>query len=872
MTTPNNTPTQADFHQPVNPKSAISIDDFPKDGSKRQKAPHKPPKSLSPGPNIQNQDNSDSRLDLATRCLQFSKERWLQLTIKTKAIILGVALGTVPVLLVGGVGTYLASQDLTKETLEDRQRMAAAISLQMKEFVQDRLYDMEEIANAPVVVDAIVRESAIPRDVLNYLDSYLERDPTYSTIAAIRPDGGYAYLDNENTIPFMVRKGKIPPEAYQPDKKPFVEKQIPYFLQVRDTRHPAVSPLRISPVTGKSFFYIAAPAFKASASELAYVIFSQISADDLSDLMTEHVSGLLQGVGADKEDILAQFSVIDHGAAYFERTDTGLVQEIPSNRLEVQGNSVKIDGQPFQPGDSTFIQTNRIFVSNEPGRTGVEIGTVFPAYAKLKAAGAAASTLDVSKEDGQKYLLTYIPVPQVEQLAINWGVLLYEPAAEVFAPQRMLVLFLLSGAVVAAIFAASLGAYFSSRAIQPIMAVADTVTQLGQGNLEARVVVTGKDELASLGGHINQMAVQIQTLLTAKAETAMKLGPIQAVIEEQQQQWNQALKADLSQLLTDLEGLSGGDLTLQTQQTTGEIGIVGERFNVIVASLRAIAVQVKRVVAQVNQSIGRNEEAVRQLADEALVQVDEMTYIMASVEQMSTSIQTVAESARQASDAAHNAAISAQTGDAAMDRTVESMVNLRSTVADTTKKVKQLGEAAQEISQVSSLINGIAMKTNLLAVNASIGATHAGEEGEGFDVVAGDVGELAEQVSAATQKIEQIVQKIQSSTREVVYAMEQDTTQVVDGAHRVQEVKQNLQQILAVSTTVDQLLKSISEATVSHADTSQALTQRVKQMTQASSHNLDSSRLAAGAIRETVEIAQTLETTVDQFKIETESF
>ena len=873
MTTPNNTPTKAGIDKHLSPQSAASLEDLTQDGSKSQNKPHNSPPLLSS--NLQKQDLPESSLKIAAHFLkvplQVSKDLWRRLTLRTKAIVLGIALGTLPVLLVGGVGTHLASQDITDETLEDRQKLAAAISLQMKEFVRDRLYDIEEIANAPIMVDASVREVASANDILKYLDSYLERDPTYSAIVAVQPDGGYAYLDDDNTIPFMVIKGKIPPEVYQPAYKPFVERHIPYFLEARDTLRPAVSPLRISTVTGQSSFYIAAPVFKTSTSELAYVIYSQISAEDLSDLMTEHVAELLEKSGGNKADTLFQFSVIDHGTAYFERVADGGEKEIPSGRLEVQGNSLKIDGQVPQSGESIFTKTNRIFVSNELGRTGVEMATIFPAYTELQTAGIAATTLDVSKQDGQKYLLTYIPVPQVEQLAVNWGVLLYEPAAEVFAPQRTLSLILLSGTLVTALLGAGLGAYFSSRAIQPIIAAADTVAKLGQGNLDARVMVKGEDELAVLGNNINQMAVQIKDLLVVKSETTQHQVTIQAEIAEQQRQWSDALQGELAQLLHDLEGASRGDLTVNTNLTTGEMGIIGDMFNSIVTSLREIVIQVKKAVVQVNRSIGENEGAIRRLADEALAQVEQITHILNSVEQMSTSIQAVADSARQAAEVAHNASITAQAGDAAMDRTVESILSLRSTVSDTTKKVKQLGEAAQEISQVGSLINEIAMKTNLLAVNASIGATHAGEEGQGFDVVAGEVGDLAEQVAAATQKIEQIVQNIQASTREVVNAMEKDATQVVDGTYRVQEVKQNLVQILAVSNTVDQLLQSISEATVSQAETSQALTQLMKQITQASEHTSDSSRQVAGALRETVEIARELETAVDQFKIDTEA-
>ena len=873
MTTPNNTPTQTDIPTHLPPQSATSLEDSTQDGSKVENAPDNSPHPISS--NIQNQDLPGISFRIATLLLQFplqfSRDLWQRLTLRAKATVVGIALGTSPVLLVGGIGTHLASQDIMNKTLEDRQRLAATISLQMKDFVRNRLYDLEEIANAPIVVDASVRQAASANDILKYLDSYLERDPTYSAIVAVQPDGGYAYLDDDNTIPFMVRQGKIPPEAYQPAKKPFVETQVPYFLKVIDTRLPTVSPLQRSTVTGQSFFHMAVPAFKASASELAYVIYSQISAVNLSNLMTEHVAELLEKSGNNQDNTLAQFSLIDHSVAYFERTTDGKENEIPANRIEGQGNSIKIDGQPFQASDRIFTKINRIFVSNEPEHKGVEIATIFPAYKELYETGVAATAIQVSLEDGKRYLLTYIPISQVEQLAVNWGVLLYEPAAEVFAPQRTLILILLVVALVAATLMAGLGAYFSSRAIQPILAAADTVAKLRQGNLDARVTIKGGDELAALGENINQMAVQIQNLLTAKAETTQQLAPIQEAIAARQQQWSDALQAESTLLLHDLNSAISGDLTVQTQVTTGEVGSVGDLFNTMVTHLREMLISIKQATVQVNMSVGENQGSMRQLSDEALAQVEQITHILNSVAQISTSIRTVADSTREAAEVAHNASIAAQAGDTAMDRAVENILSLRSTVADTTKKVKQLGEAAQEISQVSSLINEIAMKTNLLAVNASIGATHAGDEGQGFDVVAGEVGDLAEQVAVATQKIEQIVQNIQASTREVVKAMEIGATQVVAGTDRVQEVKQTLVQILAVSNTVDQLLQSLSEATTSQAETSQALTLLMRQITQTAEHTSDSSQQVAEALQETMKIGRELETAVDQFKIDAEA-
>ena len=140
------------------------------------------------------------------------------------------------------------------------------------------------------------------------------------------------------------------------------------------------------------------------------------------------------------------------------------------------------------------------------------------------------------------------------------------------------------------------------------------------------------------------------------------------------------------------------------------------------------------------------------------------------------------------------ASTNATEGGKAMDRTVESIVQLRETVGETAKKVKRLGESSQQISKVISLINQIALQTNLLAINASIEAARAGEEGRGFAVVAEEVGQLAAQSAAATKEIEQIVENIQLETSQVVEAMELGTTQVVEGTHLVEEAKQSLEQ------------------------------------------------------------------------------
>ena len=340
----------------------------------------------------------------------------------------------------------------------------------------------------------------------------------------------------------------------------------------------------------------------------------------------------------------------------------------------------------------------------------------------------------------------------------------------------------------------------------------------------------------------------------------------EALSEERRQQ-QEMLQMQLVELLGDVEGASQGDLTVRADVTAGEIGTVADFFNSIIESLRQIVTKVKQSATQVNTSLENNENEIRRLADNALRQSKETTQTLDSVEQMTDSIQMVAASARQAAVVARSASETAEVGGSAMDLTVQNILALRETVAETAKKVKRLGESSQQISKVVSLINQIAMQTNLLAINAGIEAARAGEEGQGFAVVAEEVGELAARSSVATQEIERIVDTIQRETGEVVDAMEQSTMQVVEGTHRVEDAKQSLTKILEVSYQIDQLVQSISEMTVSQVQTSEGVSRLMKQIAQVSEETSHSSRQVSGALRQTVEIAQELQASVGAFKV-----
>ena len=327
-----------------------------------------------------------------------------------------------------------------------------------------------------------------------------------------------------------------------------------------------------------------------------------------------------------------------------------------------------------------------------------------------------------------------------------------------------------------------------------------------------------------------------------------------------------ALRRQLETLLSDVEGASHGDLTVRANATTGEIGTVADFFNLIVENLQQIVIQVKQSAEQVNVSVGENEEAIQVLTNDALMQAEEVTRTLTSLEQMTQSIQKVANDAQQAAAVANSASSRVENSGEAMDLTVENILNLREIISETSKKVKRLGESSQQISKAVSLIHQISMQTNLLAINAGIEATRAGEGGQGFAVVAEEVGELASRSASATKEIEQVVNAIQQETNEVVKAMERSTAEVVLGTRLVQDAKHNLGHLLQVSQKMDRLVQSVSETTVSQAEVSETVTQLMQDIVLVSERTSESSQQISASLHHTVQVARSLQASVGTFK------
>ncbi|GAB4525916.1 MAG: hypothetical protein Tsb0014_05650 [Pleurocapsa sp.] len=533
---------------------------------------------------------------------------------------------------------------------------------------------------------------------------------------------------------------------------------------------------------------------------------------------------------------------------------TGVVRaRMPVQYLEELIAEFSANGEEYHLVDAD----GNFFVALEKEQVGRSAAEDFPGLDKLRASQEAGYIIAVDAIDNTEQLVAYSPSGTLEGLPpLNWEAVIGVDTKQAFALERQLLITLTIGTGITVLAVSALATWLAYQGTLPLLKSTEAVKKLGQGELDVRMEVQGADEIAELGSNINLMAEQIQELLKKQETEARK-----------QRQEKEKLQTGVMNLLLDVEGAQKGDLTIQAQMTDGAVGSIADAFNATLSKLRGLLQQVQTVSNEVGELSQTGEGSVRQLSEAALMQEQEITQALSNIAEINQSIENVANFAQEAAQIAREGVIQAQQGDKTMDETVNSIEKIRVTVADTSKKVKQLAESSQEIAQIVDIISGISEKTNLLAFNASVEAARAGEHGEGFRIVAEEVRRLADRITESTKDIQQLVSTIQHNTTSVLQGIETSTSEVVNGSELVRKTKQILQTLAGTSEKIDTYLQSISSSTIDQTNTSRQVNEKMAGVATIAKNNSSEAQSVVQSLRTLVEEADNLQSSVGQFKL-----
>ena len=327
------------------------------------------------------------------------------------------------------------------------------------------------------------------------------------------------------------------------------------------------------------------------------------------------------------------------------------------------------------------------------------------------------------------------------------------------------------------------------------------------------------------------------------------------------------LQQQVIQLLSDVRPALEGDLTVRAPVTETEVGTVASAYNNTLQSLQKIVLEVQQAADQVGQTSQLSKVSVSSLNTEAQQQADALEQALARVQAMMSFTDIVVGDAQRVEVAVQQANQTVQVGDTAMNRTVDGIMAIRSTVADTNQRIKQLSESSQKVSKIVSLISHFTTQTQLLALNASIEATRAGKYGRGFAVVADEVRSLARQSAEAATEIEQLVQEIQINTAEVSTAMETGIQQVAEGTHLVTDARQNLTAIVEATGQISGLIQGITQTTHQQAAEFKDVAVTVTEATEIANQTSKKSEQLTQSIHHLLATAETLQASTGKFKI-----
>lgn len=330
---------------------------------------------------------------------------------------------------------------------------------------------------------------------------------------------------------------------------------------------------------------------------------------------------------------------------------------------------------------------------------------------------------------------------------------------------------------------------------------------------------------------------------------------------------NRRNQDSILKLLDEMSDLAEGDLTAYASVTEDITGAIADAFNYAIDALRHLVARIDHTSEAVAEAAQASRTRAVQVSVASDRQNAEIIKAAATMQHMAESIERVSANAAESSEVAERSVTIANKGARAVRETIDGLDEIRVTIQDTAKRLKRLGESSQEIGSMVGLIDDIADQTNVLALNAAIQASMAGESGRGFAVVADEVQRLAERAGQTTKRIEQLVKTIQVDTVEAIESMEASTTGVVSGALLAQGAGTSLAEIENVSQQLAKLIAAISATSREQAERATAVAKTMSAIRTIATQTRAGANTTAKSVGNLADLAEALKTSVAGFRL-----
>ncbi len=256
--------------------------------------------------------------------------------------------------------------------------------------------------------------------------------------------------------------------------------------------------------------------------------------------------------------------------------------------------------------------------------------------------------------------------------------------------------------------------------------------------------------------------------------------------------------------------VSEGDLRGEAIVKRGgdELGQLADGFNEMLANLRDLTGQILSVTENVNSATSQISSSAKQQATSTKEQAATVQEITSTMQEISQAGGQIVAKAKEVAAVAEQASSASKSGMDAVQNTNRTMEAIREQVEEVAENIVALSEKTQAVGEIISTVNEIAEQSNLLALNATIEAAEAGEDGNRFSVVAGEMKNLADQAKECTVHVRKILGEIQKAINTSVMLTEEAVKRVESGKQQA-DVSENV--IRQISSTTDESIQAFQQ-------------------------------------------------------------
>jgi len=419
--------------------------------------------------------------------------------------------------------------------------------------------------------------------------------------------------------------------------------------------------------------------------------------------------------------------------------------------------------------------------------------------------------------------------------------------------------------------------------IGPLNVAAEYIDRISKGDIPPKITDEYKGDFNEIKNNLNTCIDAVQLLindalmlakaaedgkLDTRADASRHQGDFRRIVDGVNKTLDYVIEP-IKEASEVLAVMATGDLTIRMiGNYKGDLAKLKNDLNMLGDSLSELIRQVNEAVQNTASSamqISSTAEGLAAATQEQSAQADD---VATAVEEMSRTITENAMSANKTAEVAKENGRIAKEGGQVVTLTVNKMRDIAKVVKNSAENIQKLGESSKQIGEIISVIDDIADQTNLLALNAAIEAARAGEQGRGFAVVADEVRKLAERTTEATKQIAVMIKGIQSETEAAVNAMNKGNEEVNSGIELADKAGQSLQQILASTQEVIDMINQIAAASEEQSATSEEISKNVTSISKVTAESAQHVEEVAHTADDLAKMTNQLAELMRQFKFD----